>query len=125
MKYYVYLFASKRNYLDMGLNGSQSASDEPDTNANKALEINRGKIDILDKKLIEILGERERVVKEIGILKAKNNIPALQLARFQQVVAKNIEEGKKYGLSATLVTEVMNAIHKESLRIEEKVMKGK
>jgi chorismate mutase len=109
----------------MGLASSQSASDEPDTTVNKALEVSREKIDLLDKKLITILGERAKVVKEIGVYKAKNNIPALQMARFQQLVAKNIEEGKKHGLSALLITEVMDAIHRESLRIEEEVMKGK
>ena len=63
------------------------------------LDVARHKIDSLDKKLIEILGARERVVKEIGIYKAKNNIPSLQVARFQQVIDKAIAAGKKEDLS--------------------------
>ncbi|WP_431294162.1 chorismate mutase [Pedobacter sp. P26] len=35
------------------------------------LESNRKKIDSLDQQLIELLGQRELVVKEIGIYKAK------------------------------------------------------
>ncbi|MCJ8208605.1 chorismate mutase [Mucilaginibacter sp. RS28] len=89
--------------------------------ADQTLEVNRKKIDSLDKKLIELLGERERVVREIGIYKSKNNIPPLQPARFQQVLNKNIEAGAKQGLSADFVTELMNAVHKESLRIEEEL----
>lgn len=85
------------------------------------LTLNRKKIDSLDKKLIEVLGERERVVKAIGVYKAKNNIPPLQAARFQEVVAKGVQAGEKEGLSAEFVTELLNAIHKESLRIEEQV----
>lgn len=83
------------------------------------LKNKRTQIDSLDKKLFEVLGERERVVKEIGIYKAKNNIPSLQAARFQQVLDKGIEAGKQEGLSAEFVTELLNAIHKESLRIED------
>lgn len=83
------------------------------------LENRRALIDSLDKQLFEILGARERVVREIGIYKAKNNIPPLQAARFQQVLDKGIAAGKKEGLSAEFCTELLNAIHKESLRIEE------
>ena len=83
------------------------------------LKEKRAEIDSLDKKLFEVLGARERVVKEIGIYKAKNNIPSLQAARFQQVLDKGIEAGKKEGLSAEFATEMLNAIHKESLRIED------
>lgn len=82
------------------------------------LAFHRKKIDSLDQKLIEILGERERVVKEVGIYKAKNNIPALQKGRFRQILEKNIKMGAQEGLSAKLMTKVMNAIHEESLRIE-------
>ena len=93
--------------------------------ADKTLEINRRKIDSLDKILIEVLGERERAVKEIGIYKAKNNIPSLQAARFQQVVDKGIAAGKKENLSPEFITELLNAIHKESLRIEDGIKSGK
>lgn len=89
----------------------------------RVLEMNRKKIDSLDKKLIEVLGARERVVREIGIYKAKNNIPSLQAARFQQVLDKAIAAGAKEGLSAEFITEMLNAIHKESLRIEDELKK--
>lgn len=85
------------------------------------LQINRKKIDSLDKKLMELIGERERAVREIGVYKAKNNIAPLQADRFKQVLEKSIESGKKEGLSAVFVTEMMNAIHKESLRMEEEI----
>ena len=89
------------------------------TTSDSFLKEKRAEIDSLDKQLFEVLGARERVVREIGVYKAKNNIPSLQAARFQQVVDKGIEAGKKEGLSATFVTELLNAIHKESLRIED------
>lgn len=101
-----------------GSANAQSAPGNQGVTANP-LQINRTKIDSIDKKLIALLGERESVVKEIGLYKAKNNIPALQADRFKQVLEKAIEAGKQEGLSATFITELMNAIHKESLRIED------
>lgn len=87
----------------------------------QTLQVSRKKIDSLDKALIALVGERERVVKEIGVYKAKNNIPSLQADRFKQVLEKSVEAGKKEGLSETFITELMNAIHKESLRIEDEI----
>lgn len=84
----------------------------------KELSTSRKKIDSLDKLLIEVLGSRQRVVREIGIYKKKNNVPPLQAARFKQVLDKAIAAGAKEGLSAEFVTDMMNAIHKESLRLE-------
>lgn len=86
-----------------------------------ALKVQRQKIDSLDNQLLKIIGLREQIVKEVGIYKAKNNVPALQAARFQQILEKNIALGKQMGLSAEFITELMTAIHKESLRIEEEV----
>ncbi|HTI92423.1 MAG TPA: chorismate mutase [Puia sp.] len=95
------------------------AQTDPKENTDNTMAIQRRKIDSLDRQLIEILGARERAVKEIGIYKAKNNIPPLQAARFQEVMRKSIEAGKKEGLSPEFITKVLNAIHEESLRIEE------
>jgi len=94
-------------------------------NVDNTMEVQRKKIDSLDKKLIEVLGARERAVKEIGVYKAKNNIPPLQAARFQEVMKKGIEAGEKEGLSAEFISELLNAIHKESLRIEESLKTDK
>jgi chorismate mutase len=37
---------------------------------------------------------------------------------------KGIEAGEKEGLSAEFISELLNAIHKESLRIEESLKPG-
>ncbi|MFI5139172.1 MAG: chorismate mutase [Sphingobacteriales bacterium] len=87
-------------------------------NTKQDLDASRVKIDSLDNQLMKVLGERERIVKAIGIYKAKNHIPPLQAARFQQVVEKGIAAGNREGLSTEFITELLNAIHKESLRIE-------
>lgn len=102
-------------------NGQQPVASATDT----TLENKRKIIDSLDRKLFEVLGARERVVREIGVYKAQHHIAPLQAARFQKVLERGIEEGKKEGLSAEFVTEMLNAIHKESLRIEEAISDDK
>lgn len=87
-------------------------------NDKQDLDASRIEIDALDRQLIKILGERERIAKAIGIYKAKNKIPPLQEARFKQVIENAIAAGAAEGLSHEFITELMNAIHKESLRIE-------
>ena len=87
-------------------------------NTKQDLDAGRAKIDSLDNLLMKVLGERERIAQAIGVYKAKNHIPPLAEARFKEVLNKSIEAGKKEGLSAEFITEMMNAIHKESLRIE-------
>lgn len=106
-----------------GFSACQAQTDSK-SDAGNTLEIQRKKIDSLDKVLIEVLGARERAVKEIGIYKAANHIPPLQPARFQEVVKRSIEAGAKEGLSAEFITRLLNDIHEESLRIEEGLKTG-
>jgi len=88
-------------------------------NTKADFDAGRAKIDSLDAQMLKTIGERERVVREIGIYKAKNHIAPLQPARFQQVVEKAKEAGKKEGLSPEFIEKLMNAIHEESLKLEE------
>jgi len=107
--------------LSFGIAHAQSKPSVQTINTKQDLDAGRVKIDSLDNELIKILGERERIAKAIGVYKAKNNIPPLQEARFKQVVEKTIAAGNKVGLSPEFITELLNAIHKESLRIENAV----
>jgi chorismate mutase len=97
---------------------AQSKTAHSKINTSQDLAAGRVKIDSLDNLVIKILGEREKIVKEIGVYKAKNHIPPLQEARFKQVVQKSITAGHKVGLSPEFIMELLNAVHKESLRIE-------
>jgi chorismate mutase len=97
---------------------SSAYSQSKPINTKAEFDVGRVKIDSLDNQLIKTLGERERIVREIGTYKAKNHIPPLQAARFKQVIDKAKEAGKKEGLSPEFIEELMNAIHTESLKLE-------
>lgn len=104
--------------IALGISTTTSAQTKTTEQINADLAPHRKQIDSLDKLLIHILGQRQRVVKQVGIYKKKHNVPPLQPARFKQVVDRAITAGQKEGLSAEFITELMNAIHHESLRIE-------
>lgn len=104
--------------LCIGVSTLASAQNKTQEQINADLSVSRKKIDSLDKLLIQVLGSRQRVVREVGIYKKKNNVPPLQPARFKQVLDKAIAAGAKEGLSAQFITQMMNAIHDESLRLE-------
>lgn len=81
----------------------------------------RVQIDSIDQQIINWLGKRMRVVEEVGAYKARHNMPALQQKRFDAILQKNIGLGKLVNLSETFITELMHAIHRESLAKEEAV----
>ena len=112
------LFVPVMYLLNSGVGFAQTKPGDVQINTKQDLEASRVKIDSLDNLLIKILGERERIVKSIGVYKAKNNIPPLQQARFKQVVTKGIAAGEQEGLSEEFIRALLDAIHKESLRIE-------
>jgi len=93
--------------------------------ANQDLSGFRHQIDSLDHQLIHLIGQREKIVKEVGEYKAENHIPPLQQKRYDQLLARAIQEGEKEDLSPEFIRNLMHAIHMESLRIEKEVAEEK
>jgi chorismate mutase len=84
----------------------------------KELSSLRAEIDQLDEQLWEIIAQRVDVAREIGEWKRAHGEQVVQPERWQQVIEHCLAQGKQYGLSEELIREVMEAIHKESVRIE-------
>ena len=82
------------------------------------LELLRKEIDQLDEQLWEIIAQRVNAAREIGEWKRLHDEPVLQPERWQQVIEHCLAQGKQYGLSEELIREVMEALHKESVRVE-------
>ena len=78
----------------------------------------REEIDQLDEQLWEIIGKRADVVRQVGEWKHQHGERVLQPQRWQQVLQHCQTIADKYGLGETIVQEVMQAIHNESVRIE-------
>jgi len=53
---------------------------------NAELAPHRAKIDAIDDKIVALLNERAQVVREVGLVKQKANLPATAPARAEQVL---------------------------------------
>ena len=84
----------------------------------KNLSSLRAEIDQLDEQLWEIIAQRVDVAREIGEWKRAHGEQIVQAERWQQVIEHCLAQGKQYGLSEELIREVMEALHKESVRVE-------
>ena len=98
---------------------------ESNTSLPHELDILRKKIDILDTELLSILNQRLDIVKQIAEIKHSNNLTVLQLDRWQKVLNNRIDVATKMGLSADFVQKLLEQIHTESVRIQEKIMNKK
>ena len=84
----------------------------------KDLQVLRAEIDQLDEQLWEIIGKRADVVRQVGEWKHQHGEQVAQPERWQQVLQHCQTLARQHGLSEAVVHEVMEAIHKESVRIE-------
>lgn len=82
----------------------------------------RSNIDVLDTKIVDILGKRMQIVEQIGQLKKEKQIAILQNKRWQEVLLKMTAEGKANGLSEAFVHKLFKAIHQESITHQEKIV---
>ena len=78
----------------------------------------REEIDQLDEQLWEVIGKRADVVRQIGEWKRQHGEQVIQPERWQEVLQHCQSVADKHGLSETVVHNVMEAIHNESVRIE-------
>ena len=84
----------------------------------KDLSSLREEIDQLDEQLWEVIGKRADVVRQIGEWKRLHGEQVVQPERWQEVLQHCQSVADRHGLSETVVQEVMEAIHNESVRIE-------
>jgi chorismate mutase len=98
--------------------------DENSTDVNfiHILEELRAKVDHYDENLIELLGQRMAIAKEIGRYKKDNNITILQRSRWEEIISKAEQKAAKFGLSKEFIDIVFNAIHIESINNQNAIM---
>lgn len=81
-------------------------------------EINklRSNIDSIDNQLIHLLANRMNVSRAIGEYKKLHQIQIVQSKRYDELLNRLCEQGIEVGLTAQFVTDIMNIIHKESIK---------
>lgn len=79
----------------------------------------RESVDDLDSQLLDLLGKRMVVVREMGRLKAEQHVSTLQPHRWKQIVQDRIKKGVGLDLSEDFVLQLMQSIHEEAIRQQE------
>ena len=96
--------------------------DSGDKDYREGIDQLRAQIDILDENLLYLLHSRMDVSKKIGAYKRDHNVAILQTGRWDSLLAAMKSKGASYGLSEKFVEEVFNAIHEESVRVQNEVL---
>ncbi|HEY3372209.1 MAG TPA: chorismate mutase [Prolixibacteraceae bacterium] len=86
------------------------------------LELLRNRIDALDSELLETLSSRMEIVKQIGKYKRENNVTALQIGRFAELMEKRVKLGVSLNLDPHFVQQVFQHIHEDSVRMQTDIL---
>lgn len=86
------------------------------------LEMLRNRIDALDNELLEVLSSRMDIVREIGNYKKENNVTALQINRWAQLMEERVKLGQKLNLNKTFTQILFQLIHEDSVRMQTEIM---
>lgn len=89
----------------------------------ETIEVLRNKIDNIDKKIIELLGERMVVSNQIAQVKKRLNLSVLQVNRWSKLLSDRMVYSNKKQLSENFTKELFELIHKESVRIQDEIIK--
>jgi 4-amino-4-deoxychorismate mutase len=81
----------------------------------------RAEIDRIDDAIMELMGERFGIVRQVARIKVKNDIHIVQTARVQEVKARNAKTAKKYGISPELIRAIYALIIDEAHNVEHNI----
>jgi chorismate mutase len=82
----------------------------------------RDRVDALDADIIDLLGKRMAIAREMGALKKEDGITIFQLDRWKEILESREAWGQAALLTETFLTAYLEAIHKESIRAQNGVM---
>jgi chorismate mutase len=119
MKRILFLFLLAASLPLCAQTAKDSVADSADTLQLSAL---RAKIDSLDNQLIKILAERMKVCQAVGEYKKRHHVTVVQRNRFEEIMERLCKQGQEEGLTESFVKEIMNDIHKESVRQQNELL---
>ncbi|MDR0894386.1 MAG: bifunctional 3-deoxy-7-phosphoheptulonate synthase/chorismate mutase type II [Prevotellaceae bacterium] len=87
-----------------------------ETQSTEPLSQLRKQIDECDNHLMQVLGKRMRISREIGLFKKEHDMTVLQTGRYNEILKKRGAQGVELGMDAEFIKKVFEAIHEESVR---------
>ncbi len=90
----------------------------------EALSRFREELNGLDEQLVDLLGKRFKIIREVGHFKKANTIPMMQSKRVEKVKDRCAEMGKKVQLDPDFIRTLYTLIIDEACRVEDSIMDG-
>ncbi|MEM6263572.1 MAG: bifunctional 3-deoxy-7-phosphoheptulonate synthase/chorismate mutase type II [Bacteroidota bacterium] len=100
----------------------RKATIEGDNELREQLQVFREMIDGIDQELLQTLGKRMEVVRKIGEAKKAHNMTILQAQRWNNLMHDRSELAKSLGLGEEFVLDLLQQVHKESIRQQTEIM---
>lgn len=88
------------------------------------LELLREKIDKIDTEIIGLLGKRMQISRQVSHIKKQKNISVLQINRWDKLLKERMQQAEPKGLNGEFIKEIFEQIHKESVFIQDEMLKG-
>lgn len=85
----------------------------------KQIEIFRKELNEIDASLIELLGRRFKIIRDVGNYKKDNDIPMMQSKRVEEVKDRCAKMGEQYDLDNTFIRNIYTTIIDEACRLED------
>ena len=99
----------------------RSASSES-RECNVKLEELRSRIDQIDNELLELIGDRMDITKNIGDFKKENDVTVFQVNRWTEILETRQPFGISKGLSSIFVDKLLQLLHDESIKIQTEIL---
>jgi chorismate mutase len=84
----------------------------------------RARLDVIDDELVQLLGERFQICREVAIHKSEREIPMMQPARVDAVRARYLENATAADLPLDFTAELFDLIIAATCRAEDALMDG-
>jgi len=98
------------------------SEDIPSESFHIALDKFREQINQVDDELLLLLGQRMKIAAQIGSYKKNNNVTILQTNRWNEILERAFSKGEKLALSREFITKYLDAVHMESINLQNKIM---
>ena len=82
----------------------------------------RKALDAIDAQLIELLGRRFDICRQVANYKRLNQVPMMQPERIQEVQRRNAELAKTHALNPEFVRDLYALIIAEACRLEDQII---
>lgn len=83
----------------------------------------REQINCFDDDLLALIANRMNVAKKIGEIKLQNDVTVLQASRWNEILERTVNKADGLNLSETFIKSYMEAVHIESIRIQDSLNK--